>query len=387
MTDIAKKSMKKPLIITIVGLVILFGGLFSFGMFRSYMMNKSMASFKTPPQVISATKVVTATWKPFINSIGTIVAIKGVSVTPEIAGLITHIYFQSGDKVKAGQPLIKLDTSLDEQDFKNYQAQYLLAKITYDRQRALYISRNVSNEALDQARAAVQQDKAIMDKTGVTILQKTIRAPFSGKIGIRQVNIGQYVSPGDALVTLQSLDPLYMNFSLPQQNVKALYTNQPIELTVDAFPNQTFNGTVSALNAQVDSSTRNILIQATVPNPKFQLLPGMFATVKVILPQQQNVMTVPQTAINYSLFGNSVFVLVPPATAPTTKNAPIIYTVKQVYVTTGEQRGSVVAITKGLTVGEEVVTSGQLKLDDGSPVMINNSIDLSKATIPNGQLY
>ena len=390
--EFPKKRLRLPMTLMIIGLVILFGGVFGWDIVKAYFTSKYFANFQPPPMVISATYAKSETWHPYLSTIGDVVAINGVNVTPQLAGQIDKIYFESGQTVQVGQSLVKLNTDLDEQDLKNYQAQLHLANLNFQRQSKLYKTKSVAESALDEAKTTLQQDQALVQKTQVTIEQKTIRAPFAGKIGIRQINLGQYVSPGDTIVSLQSLDPLYVNFTLPEQDYPLLYLGQPVTLTVDAYAKENFQGKITAINSEISNDTRNILIQAIIPNPNLKLVPGMFASVDVILPQQTNVITIPQTAISYSLYGDSVFVLTPQTipTAQNTKqasNTKTIYKATRVYVTIGEERDNVVAITKGLNADQLVATSGQLKLNDGTSVIINNSVDITKIPINNDQLY
>lgn len=355
------------MIIMIIVLVIVFGGIFGWGLVRSIFMKRYFATFQPPPVTISTAKAKSAVWQPFIEAVGSVIAINGVQVTSEVPGMVVKINFQSGQMVKQGDPLIQLDDSTDQQDLKNFQAQLTLAQITFRRQSILYKGRNVAKADLDQARATLEQAQANVGKTQVLIEKKNIKAPFSGKLGIRMVNLGQYIEAGTGIVSLQSMDPLYVQFTLPEQYLNALRVGQPIEITVESQGKKLFTGKINALNAEVSTDTRNILVQATVPNPQYLLYPGMFADVSVILPQQQNIITVPQTAVIYNLYGDAVYIV---------KSGKAYIR----YVTVGERRNSEVAILKGLQTGEEVVTSGQLKLSDGVQVVVNNSIDLEKPT-------
>lgn len=362
-----KFALSRNLIIMIIALVIVFGGIFGWGMVRSIFMQRYFANFQPPPVTISTTKAKTAVWQPFINAVGSVVAINGVQVTSEVPGMVVKINFQSGQLVKQGDSLVQLDIDEDLQDLKNFQAQLALAQITFRRQSILYKGRNVAKADLDQARATLEQAEANVGKTQVLIEKKNIKAPFSGKLGIRMVNLGQFIQAGTGVVSLQSTDPLYVQFTLPEQYLNSLRVGQLIELTVESQGNKIFSGKIDALNAEVSTDTRNILVQATVPNPQYLLYPGMFANVNVILPQQQNVVTVPQTAVIYNLYGDAVYVV---------KSGKAYIR----YVTLGERRNNEVAVLKGLQAGEEVVTAGQLKLSDGVAVVVNNSITLEKPT-------
>jgi membrane fusion protein (multidrug efflux system) len=370
-----KKPSKKPLIIVVILLLIVFGGIFGFGAVRSYFMGQFFAHFAPPPATISTSKVKAETWKPSITTVGSLMAINGVQVTTQEAGMVERINFQSGQVVKKGESLVQLDDSEDLQDLKNYRAQLKLAIITHERQKKLYKYGAVATSGLDQAQAALEQAEAQATKTQIVIGKKNIKAPFDGKAGICLVNIGQYINVGSPLVSLQALDPLHVNFSLPEQNLSKLYVGQPITFTIEAQANKNYEGKITAINSEVNSQTRNILVQATVANPKLELYPGMFANIQVMLPQEQNVIVVPQTAITYNLYGDSVYVIQQDGTDK--KTGKPIYKAITKYVTVGDKLDNTVIILKGLNAGEEVVTSGQLKLHNGSEVVINNSVELT----------
>ena len=363
-------AMKKRMIIMIIALIIVFGGIFGFDFVRSYFMGKFFAHFKPPPAVISSTKTTAQIWQPSIIAVGTLVAVNGVEVSSEASGTVMKIYFNSGQLVKQGEPLVQLDNRADLQDLKNYEANLELAKINYNRARTLFQKKAVSQSELDTNRAQLKQAQALAEKTKILISQKMIVAPFAGKIGIRQINLGQYLSPGAKIVSLQSLDPLYAQFYLPEQDYKSLYVGQPITLTVDAYQGAIFHGKITAIDAEVDSNTRNILVEASLHNKNNILVPGMFADIKVILPQEENVIVVPQTTVSYSLYGDSIFVIT--RHGKDKKGNPIL-TVKREYVKVGERQGNIIAILSGIKAGDEVVTSGQLKLEDGMRVVVNNS--------------
>lgn len=370
-----KFILSRNMIIMIIVLLIVFGGIFGWGIIRSIFIKRYFANFQPPPVTISTAKATAVVWQPYLSAVGSVVAINGVQVTTEVAGLVEKISFESGQMVKQGDPIIQLDDAEDRQDLKNFQAQLDLAQITYRRQSILYKGNNVARADLDQATASLQQAQANVGKTLVLIDKKNIKAPFAGKLGIRLVNLGQYIAAGTAIVSLQSMDPLYIQFSLPEQNLNVLTVNQPIEIRVESEGDKVFIGKISALNSEVDANTRNILVQAVVPNPQYLLYPGMFANVRVLLPQKENVIAVPQTAVIFSLYGDAVYVVKPEGKD---KEGKPILKAHLHYVTTGERRGNEVIILKGIQAGDEVVISGQLKLNEGAPVLINNTIDLEK---------
>ncbi|GJM07144.1 MAG: MexH family multidrug efflux RND transporter periplasmic adaptor subunit [marine bacterium B5-7] len=369
--------MKKRMLIMIIFLAILFGGIFSYDAFRAHMMKQYFANFHMPAQTISTTVAKNVTWDNRIPAVGTLVAVNGVNVNPQVEGQIVKITFKSGQIVPQGKPLVMLDSRLDQADLANYQAQLTLAKIDYERNAKLLKSSAASQSTVDTSMATLRETQAKVDYYKTLVDYKTIRAPFDGKMGLMSANVGQYLRKGDSIGSLQALDPLYVNFGLPEQDVSRVKVGNKVALTTDAFPKQVFKGQVNAINALVDQTTRNIKVQAKIPNPMRVLYPGMFVNVSLQLPNSQNFLTVPQTAVAYSLYGNSVYKVVDD---PKTKQK----IAKQVFVKLGEQRGLDVAILKGIAAGDVVVTSGQLKLHNGSPVAINNSIKLNSTSLPNG---
>lgn len=370
-----KKHLTSRMIIMIIALVIIFGGIFGFGVVRSIFMKKYFASFSPPPATISTAKARTIAWRPAINAVGSIVAINGAEIEPKVSGKVVKIGFESGQMVKAGDFIIQLDDDEEKADLENLTAQLKLAEITFRRQSILFKQQAVAAAGLDEARASLQQLRAQVAKAQELVVNKRITAPFAGRLGIRQVNLGQFLAAGTAIVSLQSMDPLYVNFSLPQQYLPDLYVGQDVQLQTDAFGAELFPGKINALNAEVNVNTRNILVQATIPNPKLKLYPGMFTNVNVLAKAPQQVIVVPQTSVTYNLYGNSVFVV--KAESKDKEGKPILKAFAQ-YVTTGDNVGNEVIITKGLQAGDEVVTSGQLKLTDGAQVIINNSVDLKQ---------
>lgn len=364
----------------IIFLVILFGGIFLYNVGRYFLIKHFVATFAFPPVTISTSVAKAQTWQPHIDAIGNFVAVNGVNVTPEIAGQVVGIFFTSGQSVKAGEPLVQLDISMDLQDLKNYQSQLTLAEISFSQQSTLYTTKATSKSALDQARANLEQSQAATQKTQILINQKTIKAPFAGRLGIRQVNIGQYVSPGNTLVNLQAFNPMLVQFTLPEQHLRSLFVGQTLKITVDTYPDRTFTGKITALDAQVSTATHNILVEGILTNDKGLLFPGMFANVSVMLPEEKNVVTVPQTAIAFSLYGDSIFVVEQKGKDKNNKPIHIVY---RRFVTTGDRQDNLIAVTKGLKAGEVVVTSGQLKLENETHVEINNSVQLTGMSNPN----
>jgi membrane fusion protein (multidrug efflux system) len=325
-------------------------------------------------------------WQPQLNAVGTLRAVRGVDVTTEVAGLVRSINFKSGDEVKAGQVLAQLNADSDIAQLHSLEAAAELASTVYERDKAQLAAEVISKAQVDtdagdlkSKRAQVAQQQAVVDK-------KTLRAPFAGKLGISIVNPGQYLNPADKLVTLQTIDPIYVDFYLPQQQLPQVTIGQMVTLTTDTYKDVAFTGKINAINPKIDTNTRNVQVEATIPNPKRQLLPGMFANVRVNSGEENRYITLPQTAITFNPYGDTVFV-VKPSDKKEDKdekgNARLL--AQQVFVTTGPTRGDQVAILKGIEPGTEVVTSGQVKLKNGTPLIVDNKVQPSNSPNPKPQ--
>lgn len=375
--------MKKRMVIMLVAVAVLLGGLVGFNFFKGYMMQKYMASAPTPAAIISAMTAEYQQWQPQLSAVGTLRAVRGVDVTTEIAGLVRSLEFKSGDEVKAGQVLAQLNADSDVALLHSLEAAAELASTVYERDKAQLAAEVISKAQVDTDAGDLKSKRAQVAQQAALVAKKTIRAPFAGKLGISTVNPGQYLNAGDKLVTLQQIDPIYIDFNLPQQQLPQISIGQKVALLVDAYKGATFEGKVNAINPKVDANTRNVQIEATVPNARRQLLPGMFATVKVNSGDEQRYLTLPQTAITYNPYGDTVFV-VKPSDKKDEKGNPIL-TAQQVFVTTGPTRGDQVAIVKGVEAGAQVVTSGQVKLKNGAPVVINNTVQPANSLNPTPQ--
>jgi membrane fusion protein (multidrug efflux system) len=371
--------MAKRMIIMLVVVAIVFGGIFGWDLFKAHMVAKYMANMPVPSQAVTAQKATVATWNPELHSVASLRAVQGVDVTTEVAGIVKQIKFKSGDEIKAGTVLVQLEADADNAKLRGLQAQVKLAQINYDRDRGLLARRIASQAQVDTDRSQLDNARAQADQQAALVAKKTIRAPFSGRLGIRQIDVGQYLAAGANIVTLQALDPLYADFSLPQQDLSKTRVGQPITLTTNAFPDVKFEGKITAINPKVDPGTRNFAVEASLANPDHKLAPGMFGTVAVELPQQQNVITLPQTAITYNPYGDTVYVI--EDKGKDGKGNPKLIA-QQRFVTTGETRGDQVEIEKGVKVGDQVVTSGQIKLRNGSPVTINNKVQPTNNPAP-----
>ncbi len=365
--------MSKQMIRMLVIVSIVFGLIFGWYGAKKALFFWFMSHYEAPAVTISASTATTKTWQSFLTSVGTLTAVNGVDISSETSGIVKEIRFESGQFVKKGDVLVLLDTGVEEAQLKDNVSQLKLAQINYDRSKALSKKSYLSQSDMDKNVAQLQEQQANVEATEARIKQKTVTAPFDGKIGIRQIDIGQYVSAGTSMVTLQSMDPLYVQFNLPEQYLPDLYLQQPIDITVNLSGGTSIQGTLTAINSKVDQATRNILVQATIPNKDIHLYPGMFAAVKVWLLAQQNVVVLPQTSISYSLHGDSVFII--KAENKDKQNKLILHAYRQ-YVKVGERRKDEVVILEGINAGDQVVTSGQLKLQNGTHVVIDNSVGL-----------
>ena len=364
--------MTKRMVIMLVAVAVVFGLIFGFQVFKGIMIKKFIMAASNPPQTVSAAKVGYSEWQPKTEAIGTLRAVKGADLSLEVSGIVETISFNSGDDVEEGAPLLKLRTADDIARLQSLQAMAALSEITYDRDQKQFKMQAVSQATLDtdaanlkNAQAQVAQQQAIIDK-------KLLRAPFAGHLGIRAVDLGQYLGPGAVIVTLQALDPIFVDFFVPQQSVDQIGLGQAVTVKVDAFKEQTFTGEISAINPKVDLGSRNIQVRATLKNAEHKLLPGMYATVDVATGMPHNYVTLPQTAITYNPYGDTVYVIVDGKGNGADGKPQLI--ARQTFVTTGPTRGDQVAVLKGVGEGDTVVTAGQIKLHNGSVVLIDNSV-------------
>jgi membrane fusion protein (multidrug efflux system) len=361
-----KKRMRKMLILVgiLFGLIFVYKGIMSL-MFKYYI----LANGKHVVNV-SAMEAKYETWQSQISATGSLRAIRGVNVTTELAGMVQTIYFTPGSSVEQSTLLVQLNASSDLALLHSLEANAELAKVTYLRDKAQYAVRAVSKQTLDADAANLKSLRAQVAQQAATVAKKTIRAPFAGRLGISAINPGQYLNPGDTIVMLQTIDPIYVDFFIPQQALAKIKVGQLVTVTTDTFPGKKFEGKITTINPAVDTSTRNVGVEATISNPQAELTPGMFASVLVDTAQPQRYLTLPQTAISFNPYGELVYII---KETGQDKKGPIL-TVSQAFVITGETRGDQIAILKGLNEGEQVVTSGQLKLKNGSRVAINNSV-------------
>jgi len=385
-----------------IGSVLLLTAALAFG-FYLHVQTMIAAAPKPAPQTVSAIKVAALEWQPQLAAVGTVTAVRGVDVTTEIAGLVRSVNFKSGDEVKAGAVLVQLNADSDIAQLQSLQAAAELSASVLERDKGQFAAQAVSQAQLDSDLADLKSKRALAAQQSALIAKKTIRAPFAGKLGITAVNPGQYLNPGDKIVTLQAIDPIYVDFYLPQKRIGGLSVGQVVNVSTDGFPDQAFAGKISAISPKVDTTTRNVQVEATLANAKRQLLPGMFANANVDVGEKKRYLTLPQTAITYNPYGSTVFVInpasakdaagkaasgpaaaaPPPASGASAAAGGLV--VQQVFVTTGETRGDQVAILKGLQEGQQVVTSGQVKLKNGTAVVIDNSVQPANSPNPTPQ--
>ncbi|HET9817747.1 MAG TPA: efflux RND transporter periplasmic adaptor subunit [Rhodanobacteraceae bacterium] len=388
----ARPKLRKRLIIVIVAVAVLFALLIGFNTFKGIMIGKFMKSMANPPQTVSTMAAGYQDWQPHVEAFGNVRAVHGVDLAFDVAGLVDSVAVKSGADVKKGQVLIKLVDDQDRATLASLQAAAKLAELTADRAKKQLAVQAISKAQYDTDMASLKSARAQADAQAALVAKKTLRAPFSGRVGIITANPGQYISTGTKVVTLQQLDPVYVDFTVPQSSLEQLQVGGKVEVTSDAFPDKTFTGKVSASDPKVDLSTRNVKVEAIVPNPDENLVPGMFTEVAVNSGSPRRYLTLPQTSVTYAPYGDTVFVVhegQPPTRDEDGKPVPakaddkqsgrqgdqgVSHYVQQVIVDVGPTRGDQVAILSGIKEGDVIVTSGQLKLKNDTPVNINNKV-------------
>ena len=353
--------MNKKIVVPVLIAVAIFGGLFGYKFYVMRLGAIAQAQMKPPPATVAVAAPRSETWHRELTAVATLETRQGIVVKTELEGLVTRVAFESGAAVKQGDLLVDLDTSREEAELKGLVAAARLAELSLNRAKELRNNGSNSAADLDAAEATYTQTLAAAEQVRVTISKKHIAAPFSGRLGITQVSPGQYLRAGDPLVQLEALDPICADFGLPQQDLPLVRPGLAVTLTIDAFPGRIFTGTIEALNPRISDTTRNVRIRAALPNSDEALRPGMFGRVQLTLAEAQSVLVLPSAAIVYSPYGNSVFVVEDGVA-------------KQKFVQTGTQRGDVVVIVSGLSGNEQVVVAGHLKLRNGAPARIDNSV-------------
>ena len=369
--------------IMLCGVFLLLGLIFGFNQLKTFMIKHFIAGMGLPPATVSTMVVETTAWQPKLSSVGNVRAFRGVELSTEIGGLVQNVPIKSGMDVKEGELLIKLNDASDIAQLNSLKALADLAKVINERDRQQLEIQAISKNVFDTSKADAKSKQAQVEQQTALVAKKNLKAPFSGRVGIVMINPGQYVNPGDKLLTLQTLDPIFVDFNLPQSNAEQIQVGQEIVVTTDAFKGASFTGKVTAVSPKVDTNTRNIQIEAQLANPDKKILPGMFANVNIKLGDEVKLLTLPQTAVTYNPYGSTVFIAKP--TGKKDKQGKPTLEAQQVFVTTGLTRGDQVAILKGVEEGDTVVTSGQLKLKNGTPLIVNNKVLPSNSPNPQPQ--
>jgi membrane fusion protein (multidrug efflux system) len=363
--------MAKRIIVTIIGLIVLLGILGGIKGLQIGRMIAQGSQYVPPPETVTIAKVDRQSWESLIPSVGSLAAVQGVMVTAELSGKVVQIAFEPGSRVQAGDLLVQQDISSEAAQLRAAEAAVTLAKLNLERYSKLLAGKTIAQSQYDNANAQYKEAVAQADGIRAVIAKKTIRAPFAGRLGIRLVNLGQILNEGQPIVSLQSLDPIFVNFYLPQNQLPQVKPGLTVRLTNDAFPGKVIEGTITAINPQVDAATRNIQIQATVSNPQERLRPGMFVNVDVVLPSKQEVLAIPATAVLYAPYSDSVFVLEEKQGEKAGKAGKVV---RQQIVQLGSKQGDFVTVVSGLQEGDAVVSTGVFKLRNGQAVVVDNTL-------------
>ena len=379
----AMEPLPRRMTIMLCGVFLLLGLIFGFNQLKTFMIKHFIAGMGLPPATVSTMVVGTSEWQPKLTSVGNVRAFRGVELSTEVGGLVATVPIKSGQDVKEGELLIKLNDASDVAQLNSLKALADLAKVINERDRQQLAIQAISKNVFDTSAADAKSKQAQVEQQTALVAKKNLKAPFSGRVGIVSINPGQYVNSGDKLLTLQTLDPIFVDFNLPQNNAEQIQVGQEVEVTTDAFKDASFTGKITAVSPKVDTNTRNIQVEAQLANPDKKILPGMLANVNNKMRDQVKLLTLPQTAVTYNPYGSTVFLAKP--TGKKDKQGKDALEAQQVFVTTGATRGDQVAILKGIDEGATVVTSGQLKLKNGTPLIINNKVQPANSPNPKPQ--
>ncbi len=363
--------MKKAIFLTLLGLILVVGTLAGIKALQIRKMIEKGKEFVPPPEIVTAASVTASSWETLLTAVGSLAAVQGVTITAEVTGKAVAIAFESGSMVEAGVLLVQQDIGVEQALLRSAESVAELNRLEFDRTKKLLADNVVSPSDFDSAKAQFTQAQAQADNIRAVIAKKTIRAPFAGRLGIRQINLGQVLNDGQAIVTLQSLDPIYVNFSLPQHMLAKIRTGLPVRVTSDALPDQVVTCTITAISPEVDTATRNISVQATLANPDENFRAGMYVNVAVVLPAKEEVLTIPATAVLNAPYSDSVFVI---EDKKAEKGSAPGKVVRQQFVHLGEKRGDFVAVLSGVKAAETVVSTGVFKLRNGQEVKIDNKL-------------
>lgn len=363
-----KQATKRRMKLMLLCVAVIFASILLSKFIQKYIAYRRMMS-QSQAVTVSTMKVNYASWQPRIRAAGSVRAIQGVNVTTELAGMVQTIYFKPGAVVKQGDVLVQLNANTESAALRALQANAELARITYERDKKQFAVKAISQQTLDTDFQNLLSLRAQVEQQAATLAKKTIRVPFSGRLGISAVNPGQFLNPGDKVTTLQTFDPIYVDFYVPQQELQRLSVGQHVAITTESMHNKTFAGTLTTIDPAVDVNTRNVEVEATIPNPDLLLTPGMFVTAEVDVGQSERYLTVPQTVVSFNPYGDIIY-----AIKRKSEDGKSTLIARQVFVITGETRGDQITILKGVKEGDTVVTSGQLKLRNGVEVAIDNSV-------------
>ncbi|MFA5982858.1 MAG: efflux RND transporter periplasmic adaptor subunit [Methylococcaceae bacterium] len=366
--------MIKRMLLMLITVGIVLGGVFWFINFKGQIIKQVMTAQGEPVQTVSTIPASFQEWLPKLEAVGTLQAVQGVDLTPEVPGIVSEIYFQQGDNVALNAPLLQLRVGDEKAKLAALKATAELSRITYRRAQEQYEVKAISRQNVDVEQANMQVALANVEQQLAIVNKKTVKAPFAGRIGIRQIDLGQNLQDSTVIATLQALDPIFVDFFMPQQSLAQLKIGQTVTLTLDIYPTEKFTGKISVINPRVDVNTRNVQIRASLKNSEHKLLPGMYANVNVGTGAAQHFITVPRSAITFNPFGAAVFLV------QSGENQQLL--AKQSFVVTGEARGDQIAILEGVKEADTVVTSGQIKLHNGSPIQVNNSVQPSNDPAP-----
>lgn len=370
--------MAKRMIIMLLAVGLVLGAVFGFQAIKARIIAHVMASFANPPQTVSTVTAGYQEWQPSIRAVGTLRAVQGADLALQLPGIVSEIDFESGQDVTKGQVLLRLRSEDDAAKLHALEATAELSRINYERDQKLPPGRVISQATLDSDATKLASDAAQVAQQRAIVDQKVLRAPFSGRLGIRAVDLGEYLAAGTTVVSLQSLDPIYVDFHLPQQDLARIKVGQAVDAAVDTWPGRRYVGKISAISPEVDTGSRNVTVRAELANPDRVLLPGMFATLEIESGAPERRITLPQTAIAYNSYGDTIFTVVKEADGPGKEGL----VARQSFVTLGAARGDQVAVLTGVKEGDVVVSTGQMKLRNGSPVLINNKVQPSESAHP-----
>jgi membrane fusion protein, multidrug efflux system len=359
--------MGKRLVIVMTAAVLLLAAVVAWNLIKAHFIAQFLAQNASPPQTVSTTVAGFSDWQPEVTSVGSLRAFRGVVVTTELAGLVRAVNFKSGDEAKNGAVLVELNADSDIAQLHALQAAADLSQTTYNRDKVQFEAQAISQAVLDSDAADLKNRRAQAESQAALVAKKTLHAPFAGRLGITTLNPGQYLNPGDKVVTLEAIDPILVDFRVPQMQLARISVGQTLHVTTDAFPGETFEGKITAIDPLVDSASRNFQVEASVNNSSQRLLPGMFARVAVQSGDMKHYLTLPQTAITYNPYGATVFL------ANKSQDGKSLVA-QQVFVTVSTTRGDQAAVVSGVKEGDTIVTSGQLKLKNGTPLIVDNRV-------------